>query len=548
MQRQLVRDIFDVDFEAMRVVTDDVGGGFGMKIFLYPEQPLVLFAARELNRPVRWIAERAADGFVADTQGRDNVTQAALALDEDGNILGLRAKTYANLGAYLSNFSPYIVTDCGVGMLAGVYKTSSIHVEVHGLFTHTVPVDAYRGAGRPEAIYVIERLIDRAARQLGISPAELRRKNFIPPEAMPFETPMGNTYDSGQFARNLEEAQKTAKRSEFEQRRTQSANQGMLRGLGMSYYVESCGKGPGEYAEIRIENDGSVSVMLGNQSNGQGHETAYAQIVSDRLGVEVEDIHFYQGDTDTVSRGGGTGGSRALTEGGHACINAIESVIEKGKRIAASVLEAAEADIEYENGRFTIAGTDRALGLAETAVAAEDEKHIDAEDKPGLSASDRFVGAAQTFPNGCHMAEVEIDRETGRTRLVAYTVVDDFGTILNPNLLAGQVHGGIAQGIGQALLEDCHYDPDTGQLLSGSLMDYCLPRADDLPPIDLAIKEDVPCVTNDLGVKGAGEAGAVGAPPAVVNAVLDELAPLGINDIDMPLTPERVWRAIRDTS
>lgn len=548
LQKQLVREIFKVPFEQMRVVTGDVGGGFGMKIFLYPEQPLVLFAARELGRPVRWVADRAADGFVADTQGRDNVTQAALALDDEGNILALRAKTLANLGAYLSNFSPYIVTDCGVAMLAGVYRMPAVHVEVHGLFTNTVPVDAYRGAGRPEAVYVVERLVDRAARQLGLSPADLRRRNFIPPDAMPFKTAMGSVYDSGQFTRNLDDALTTAERMGFEKRRAKAAAQGRLRGLGHAYYVEACGKGPGEFAEIRIEEDGGVSVMLGNQSNGQGHETAYAQIVSERLGVEVEVIRFVQGDTDVVSRGGGTGGSRAIPEGGHACINAADAVIEKGKRIAASVLEAAESDMDYAAGSFTVAGTDRRVSLAEAASAAMDTRHLGPDEAPGLSASDRFVAPALTFPNGCHIAEVEIDRDTGKTRIIAYTVVDDFGTILNPYLLAGQVHGGIAQGVGQALLEDCRYDPDNGQLLSGSLMDYCLPRADDLPSIDLTIMDDVPCTTNDLGVKGAGEAGAVGAPPAVVNAVLNALAPLGINDIDMPLTPERVWRAIRNTS
>ena len=548
LQRQLVRNIFNVPFEAMRVVTGDVGGGFGMKIFLYPEQALVLHAARDLGRPVRWVAERSSDGFVSDTQGRDNVSHGALALDQDGNFLGLRVRTHANLGAYLSNFSPFIVTGCGTGMLAGVYKTAAIHVEVHGVFTNTVPVDAYRGAGRPEAIYVIERLVDHAARTLGVSAADLRRQNFIPPELMPYETAMKNTYDSGQFTRNLNDAQQTAERMGFEKRRASAAKKGKLRGFGISYYVESCGKGPGEFATIRAEEDGAVAVLLGNQSNGQGHETAYAQIVSERLGIDIENIRLFQGDTDIIPRGGGTGGSRAIPEGGHACINAADAMIAKGKRVAASVLEAAETDIDYANGAFSISGTDRRITLADTAIAAKSADHLGPDDEPGLSAADKYVGSADTFPNGCHIAEIEIDRETGRIAIIAYTAVDDFGTVLNPSLLEGQVHGGIAQGIGQALLEACLYDRDSGQLLSGSLMDYCLPRADDLPSFDLTIMEDVPCTTNDLGVKGAGEAGAVGAPPAMVNAVLDALAPLGVTTIDMPLTPEKIWRAIRSTS
>ena len=548
LQRQLVRNIFDVPFETVRVVTRDVGGGFGMKIFLYPEHGLVLHAARQLRRPVRWVADRAADGFVSDTQGRDNVTRAALAMDKDGTILGLRARTYANLGAYLSNFSPFIVTDCGVGMLAGVYKTPAIHVEVHGLFTNTVPVDAYRGAGRPEAIYVIERIIEKAARELNISSADMRRKNFIPPSAMPFKTGMHNTYDSGQFTRNLNDAQHTAERMGFEKRRAKAAKKGKLRGLGFSYYIESCGKGPGEFATIRVDQDGTVAVLLGNQTNGQGHETAYAQIVSERLEVNVEKIRFYQGDTDIIPRGGGTGGSRAIPEGGHACINAVNTVIEKGKRIAASILETAKTDIEYTNGSFVIAGTDRKMSLTEVADAAQDATHLGTDEELGLSATNKYVSSAQTYPNGCHVAEVEIDKDTGHVLVIAYTAVDDFGTVLNPSLLAGQVHGGIAQGIGQALFEDCQYDRENGQLLSGSLMDYCLPRASDLPSIDLTIMEDVPCQTNDLGIKGAGEAGAVGAPPALVNAVLDALSPLGISTIDMPLTPEKVWRTIRDAS
>jgi carbon-monoxide dehydrogenase large subunit len=545
LKSTLARPIFNMSSRDFRVVTPDVGGGFGMKIFLYPEQPLVLFAARELGRPVKWVAERAADGFLSDTQGRDHVTKAELALDKDGKFLGLRVHTTANLGAYLSNYSPYVATECGTVMLAGVYATPAIHVQVTGVFTNTVPIDAYRGAGRPEASYVVERLVDYAARQIGMDPAELRRRNFIPPDAMPFRTGMNLTYDSGEFARHLDAGLHLAGRDGFAARKAASAKAGKLRGFGHAYYVESCGYGVGDAATVRIDTDGGATVLVGNQSNGQGHETAYGQIVADRLGIDIGTVRVVQGDTDVIARGTGTGGSRALAEGGVACLRATEGVIGKGREIAADELEAAVADIEFDAGLFRVAGTDRTLSLADVAAAAAARP---SENGPaGLSADDQFKGDVPTFPNGCHVCEVEIDRETGRLEIVGYTVVDDFGTIVNPSLLRGQVHGGIVQGVGQAVTENCVYD-DSGQLLSGSFMDYCLPRADDVPPLLIELRDDVPCKTNPLGVKGAGEAGAIGAPPAVINAIVDALSEFGVRHIDMPATPEKIWRAMQGTA
>ncbi len=533
----MARTIFNMSSRDFRVVTTDVGGGVGMKIFLYPEQPLVLFAARTLGRPVKWTAERSADGFVSDSQGRDHVTTAALAIAEDGKFLGMRVRTLANLGAYLSNYSPYVATECGTGMLAGVYATPAIHVQVTGVFTNTVPIDAYRGAGRPEAIYAVERLVDFAAREIGMDPAELRRRNFIPPEAMPFKTGMKMVYDSGQFARHLDAALRLADRDGFAGRKATSARNGRLRGFGHAYYVEACGFGVCDAATVRIERDGGATVLVGTQSNGQGHETAYSQIVADRLGIDIGKVRVVQGDTDVIAKGSGTGGSRALAEGGVACQRATDGVIAKGTQIAGDKLEAAAADIEYEAGLFRVAGTDRVVTLADAASGPE-----------GLSADDQFKGEVPTFPNGCHVCEVEIERDTGRLAIVGYTVVDDFGTVVNPSLLRGQVHGGVAQGIGQAAIENCVYDGKSGQLTSGSFMDYALPRAADLPPLHIDIRDDVPCKTNPLGIKGSGEAGAVGAPPAVINAIVDALSDLGIHHIDMPATPEKIWRAIRNAA
>ncbi|MHA1109252.1 MAG: xanthine dehydrogenase family protein molybdopterin-binding subunit, partial [Alphaproteobacteria bacterium] len=512
LRRQLANDIFHMPKEAFRVVTPDVGGSFGMKIFLYAEQVLALMAARSLGRPVKWVAERTADAFLSDSQARDQINNVELALDSDGKFLALRVNNLANMGAYLSNFAPYIPTDCSILMNNGVYRFQAIHVSVTGVFTNTVPVDAYRGAGRPEAIYLVERTVDAAAHQLGIDPAELRRRNFIGTEEMPFTTAIGAIYDTGDFARNLEYALKLADREGFAARRAKSNSRGRLRGLGIAHYIENCGAGFDETGRMRVDPDGSVVFTIGTQDNGQGHQTSYGQIIADRLGIDIGRIRVIQGDTDQVASGAGTGGSRSLPIGGVSCDRAASAVIEKGKRIAAEVMEAAVEDIEYADGGFSIAGTDRHASLAEIAQAAADPAKLPDGEDPGLTGEGTHGSTVYTYPNGCHICEVEVDPETGQVRMDNYTAMDDFGRVVNPVLLAGQVYGGIGQGIGQALHENCVYDGD-GQLLCGSFMDYGLPRADDLPEITFEYHEDQPCATNPLGLKGSGEAGAVGAPP-----------------------------------
>ena len=547
LRRQLAADIFGLPEDAFRVVTTDVGGAFGMKIFLYAEQALVLLAARDLGRAVKWVAERSADGFLSDNHARDQINEVELALDGDGRFLALRVHSYANMGGYLSNFGPYIPTEAGVLMNNGVYAFKALHVRVTGVFTNTVPVDAYRGAGRPESIYLLERTVEAAARELEIEPAELRRRNFIPPDAMPFTTAIGATYDSGDFPRNLEIALDRAGRGGFLARKAESAARGMLRGFGIAHYVENCGSGPEETARIIVEPDGSATLTIGTQDNGQGHRTAYGQIIAEHLGIGLDRIRVMQGDTDLVANGAGTGGSRSLPVGGVACEKAIAVLIENGRRLAANVLEAAPADIGFVAGVYSISGTDRHASLVEIATAANDPARFPEGDAPGLSGEAVHGTAVYTFPNGCHACEVEVDPESGRVIVERYVAIDDFGAVVNPLLLAGQVHGGIAQGIGQALHESCVYGGD-GQLLSGSFMDYGLPRADDLPDIEFGYYQDAPCRTNALGLKGAGEAGAVGAPPTVMNAVLDALSECGVTSLDMPATPERVWRAIRESA
>ncbi|HYL33672.1 MAG TPA: xanthine dehydrogenase family protein molybdopterin-binding subunit [Stellaceae bacterium] len=542
IRRLLAASVFRFAEHRIRVVTPDVGGGFGMKLFLYPEHGLVLYAARKLGRPVKWIGERG-ESFLSDAQGRDNVTRARLALDADLNFLAVDVETTANLGAYLSNFGTFIPTMAGTAMLAGVYRTPAAVVRVKGVYTNTVPVDAYRGAGRPEANYALERLVDHAARQLGVAPAELRRRNFIPPEAMPFKTVLGMTYDSGEFAKNLADALKRADADGFAARKAQSAARGKLRGFGLSTYIEQCGGGFDEMAEVRFDSSGAVTVIVGSQSSGQGHQTAYAQLVADGLGIPFDRVRVHQGDTDVVGFGRGTGGSRSLPVAGNALSIAIQRIVDKGKKIAAHRLEAAEADIEFSEGHYVIAGTDKRVSMVEVAQAAHNPLLLPADFEPGFDEKAHYLPAAHTFPNGCHVCEVEIDPDTGVTTVLRYVVVDDFGNVVNPMLLAGQIHGGVIQGIGQALIEGCVYD-DGGQLVTGSFMDYAMPHADDVPAIEFAYNV-VPCRTNPLGVKGAGEAGAIGAPPAVINAVVDALAGLGIKTIEMPATPHSVWRAIQ---
>jgi aerobic carbon-monoxide dehydrogenase large subunit len=539
----LAESVFKAPENRIRVVTRDVGGGFGMKLFLYPEHILVLWAAKKLGRPVKWTPERG-DAFITDTQGRDNITRLELALDGELRFLAVSVATIANMGAYLSNFAPEIPTASGGPMLSGVYRIPAIHVAVKGVFTHTVPVDAYRGAGRPEAAYALERLIDVAARRLGVAPDELRRRNFVGPEAMPYATPLGITYDSGDFGRNMADALAAADVAGFAARRAEALARGRRRGFGYAVYIEQSGFPPDEFAELRFDPSGTLTILMGTQSSGQGHHTAYAQLAAERLGLDLDKIRVLQGDTDAIGFGRGTGGSRSLPVGGAALAHAADKLVAKGRQIAAHLFEAAPADVEFADGVYSVAGTDRRLGIEAVARAAFNPAQQPPGIEPGFAESGHFTPVSPTFPNGCHVCEVEIEPETGLVHILGYLVVDDFGTVINPLLLRGQVQGGVGQGVGQAMLEHCVYDAATGQLVTGSLTDYCLPRADDLPPIGFACNV-VPCRTNPLGVKGAGEAGAIGAPPALVNAVVDALSPLGIEHLDMPLTSERVWRAIR---
>jgi len=539
----LAEHIFHVPENRIRVVTPDVGGGFGMKLFLYPEHVLVLWAAKKLGRPVKWVPDRS-DSFMTDTQGRDNLTRLDLALDEELRFLGLSVEITANMGAYLSNFAPEIPTFSGAVMYSGVYALPAIHVRVSGVFTNTVPVDAYRGAGRPEAAYAVERLVDHAARRLGVAGDELRRRNFIKPAAMPHTTPLGLTFDSGDFARNMADALAAADAAGFDARRETARARGRYRGLGYAVYIEQCGAPPDEFAELRFDPSGTLTILMGTQSSGQGHQTAYAQLAAEWLGLALDRVRVLQGDTDAVGFGRGTGGSRSLPVGGAALAHAADKLIAKGRKIAAHLLEVDEADIAFADGEFAIAGTDRMVSIDAVARAAFNPGELPPGLEAGFAETGHFTPPGPTFPNGCHVCEVEIDPETGHIEIVRYLVVDDFGTVINPLLLAGQVHGGIAQGIGQAMLERCVYDAESGQLVTGTLSDYALPRADDLPALEFSYNV-VPCRTNPLGVKGAGEAGAIGAPPALVNAALDALGPLGIGQLDMPLTPEILWRALR---
>ncbi|MCX8134389.1 MAG: xanthine dehydrogenase family protein molybdopterin-binding subunit [Roseococcus sp.] len=542
----LAASVLKVEPEKVRVVTPDVGGGFGMKLYLYAEYALCVIAARLIGRPVKWRAERS-EAFLSDTHGRDNITLGELALDKDGRFLALRTRNHANMGAYLSTFAPFIPTGAGTKVLASVYDFGAIHAHVLGVLTNTVPVDAYRGAGRPESNYLVERLIDQAAREMGIDRVELRRRNMVTREKMPYVTAIGQRYDSGDFPRLMDAALARIDWAGFPARRAEAAKRGKKRGIGLAYYLEATGGGPTENAKVVFAEDGMVDVFVGTQSTGQGHETAYAMLTSHELGIPLGKIRVKQGDSDTLPSGGGTGGARSLYSEGQAILVTTASVIEKGKQAAAEALEAAVADIEFtprgpKGGQFAVAGTDRAIGILE--LAARQRARVAAgEDTFLLDALETAKIESHTFPNGCHVAEVEVDPETGVVTIPRYVVVDDVGHALNPLIVRGQVHGGVAQGIGQAVLEKTTYDRESGQLLSASFMDYALPRADDLPDIEVDLIE-VPCETNPLGVKGAGEAGAVGSPPAVVNAIIDALSEAGVTALDMPATPETVWRAL----
>ncbi len=540
----------------LRVVAPDVGGGFGSKIYHYAEEAIVTWAAGKIRRPVKWTAERS-ESFMSDAHGRDHVTHVELALDAQARFLALKVSTIANMGAYLSTFAPCIPTYLYGTLLAGTYTTPAIYVETKAVFTHTVPVDAYRGAGRPEATFLLERVVDLAADELGIDPAELRRRNFIPADAYPYQTPVALQYDSGDYGATLELALKAADYAGFEARRREAMGRGKLRGIGIATYIEACGIAPSavvgslgaraglyESAAVRVHPTGSVSILTGSHSHGQGHETTFSQLVADRLGIPIESIEIVHGDTNKIPYGMGTYGSRSLAVGGSAIVKAMDKVVAKGRKIAAHLLEAAEADVEFADGKFSVAGTDRSKSFGEVALTAYVPHNYPDDLEPGLDETAFYDPKNFTYPSGAHVAEVEIDPETGNLTVVNFTASDDFGRIVNPMIVAGQVHGGLAQGIGQALLEGCVYDKDTGQLLTGSYNDYAMPRADDLPNFALSTNVTL-CTHNPLGVKGCGEAGAIGAPAATTNAIVDALKPLGVRHLDMPATPEKLWRVIQ---
>jgi carbon-monoxide dehydrogenase large subunit len=540
----------------VRVVAPDVGGGFGSKIYLYAEDVCVTWASKKLNRTIKWTAERS-ESFLTDAHGRDHVSHAELAMDKDGKFLALRVHTDANLGAYLSTFSTCVPTILYATLLAGQYTTPQVYVEVDAWFTNTAPVDAYRGAGRPEATYLLERIVTRAAWELGLSQDEIRRRNFI--TEFPYQTPVALQYDIGDYHSCLNQAQELADVKGFEARKKASEAKGMLRGIGYSSYIEACGLAPSNIAgalgaraglfecgEVRVHPTGSVTVFTGSHSHGQGHETTFAQVVAARLGIPVENVDIVHGDTGRVPFGMGTYGSRSISVGGAAIMKALDKIEAKAKKIAAHLLEASDTDIEFSNGEFVVKGTDKKIPFGQVALTAYVPHNYPLDKlEPGLNETAFYDPTNFTYPAGTYICEVEINPKTGETRVDRFTAVDDFGTIINPMIVEGQVHGGLAQGIGQALLENCVYDRDSGQLLTGSYMDYAMPRADDLPEFKIG-HVCTPCTTNPLGTKGCGEAGAIGSPPAVMNAVLDALAPLGVKDMDMPASPHRVWKTIQE--
>jgi carbon-monoxide dehydrogenase large subunit len=538
----------------LRVIAPDVGGGFGSKIFIYPEEVVALWASRRVGRPVKWTSDRS-EAFLTDAHGRDHVTHAEMAFDGDGKILALRAKTIANLGAYMSTFSSSVPTYLYATLLSGQYGIPQIYCEVDAVYTNTVPVDAYRGAGRPEAAFVVERLVEVGAREMKMDPAELRRRNFI--KAFPHQTPVIMTYDSGDFDASLKKALEMADYKGFEKRKRDAAKHGKLRGIGFSNYIEACGIAPSqavgslgagvglwESAEVRVNPTGSVEVLTGSHSHGQGHETTFAQLVSERLGIPIDTVSIVHGDTDKVQFGMGTYGSRSGAVGMSAIVKALDKVEAKAKKVAAYMLEAAEGDIEFKDGKFSVAGTDKSAAFGEVALNAYiAHKFSGHELEPGLKEGAFYDPTNFTFPAGCHICEVEVDAETGSTEIVAWTAVDDFGIIVNPMIVEGQVHGGIAQGIGQALCEGVIYDKE-GQLVTGSFMDYGMPRADNLPSLKIGTTM-TRCPSNPLGIRGCGEAGAIAAPAAVINAITNAI---GTEHIAMPATPAAVWAAIQKSS
>jgi len=540
----------------LRVIAPDVGGGFGTKIFHYAEEAFCTFAAKAIDRPVKWTAQRS-ESFITDAHGRDHVTKIELALDAEGHFLALRTDTHANMGAYLSTFAPSVPTWLHGTLMAGNYKTPLIYVNVKAVFTNTVPVDAYRGAGRPEATFQLERVIDKAAIEMGIDPIALRRRNFI--TEFPYATPVAVEYDTGDYEATMSKLEDIADLAGFEKRRAASAKNGKLRGLGVNCYIEACGIAPSnlvgqlgaraglyESATVRVNATGGLVVMTGSHSHGQGHETSFPQVVADMIGIDPSMVEIVHGDTANTPMGMGTYGSRSLAVGGSAMVRATEKIIAKAKKIAAHLMEAADSDIELKDGQFSVAGTDKSVAWGDVTLAAYVPHNYPLEDiEPGLEETAFYDPANFTYPSGAYSCEVEVDPETGKVTICAFAAADDFGNIVNPMIVDGQVHGGIGQGIGQALLENAVYDDD-GQLLNGSFMDYAMPRADDLPSYTVDHSCQTPCTHNPLGVKGCGEAGAIGSPPAVVNAVVDALRRAGhdVTHIDMPLSPNRVWSAM----
>ncbi|WP_136443606.1 xanthine dehydrogenase family protein molybdopterin-binding subunit [Pacificoceanicola onchidii] len=540
----------------LRVVAPDVGGGFGTKIFHYAEEAFVTFASRQINRPVKWTSTRS-EAFMSDAHGRDHVTTIELALDADNNFTGLRTDTHANMGAYLSTFASSVPTWLHGTLMAGNYKTPAVQVNVKAVFTNTVAVDAYRGAGRPEATFQLERLVDKAARELGVDPIALRRQNFI--TEFPYATPVAVEYDTGNYHATMDTLESMIDREGFAARRAESASRGKLRGLGVNCYIEACGIAPSnlvgqlgaraglyDAATVRVNATGSISVMVGAHSHGQGHETVFPQVVAEMLGIDEGMVDIVHGDSSKIPFGMGTYGSRSLAVCGSAMVRATEKIINKAKKIAAHLLEASEADIELKDGQFSVAGTDKSVAWGDVTLAAYVPHNYPLEDiEPGLEETAFYDPANFTYPSGAYACEVEVDPETGKVTVLDFAAADDFGNVVNPMIVEGQVHGGLAQGIGQALLENCAYD-ENGQLLSASYMDYAMPRADDVPYYKVDHSNVTPCTHNPLGVKGCGEAGAIGSPPALVNAVLDALNAAGhdIGHIDMPLSPSRVWSAI----
>ncbi|MEE8332969.1 MAG: xanthine dehydrogenase family protein molybdopterin-binding subunit [Alphaproteobacteria bacterium] len=543
LRRTLAGQVFKVPENRVRIVAPDVGGSFGMKGGHHPECHLAMWAARELGRPVRWVAERT-EGMLSDYHDRDQVTEAELALDSAGKFLGLRVRNICNIGAYVDPGS--MISPTGhLGGLAGLYTTPAIHVEVSAVFSNKAPIGPYRGSGRPEATYVLERLIDNAAREMGIDRAEIRARNLIPADAMPYKTGLTYTYDCGDFPANMKSVVAAGDYAGFEARRAEAAKHGRLRGIGIANFVEQTAQLDGETLGLQFDASGSVTVLAGSISHGQGHDTMYKIVISDRLGIDDGDIRVAYGDTDSLPFGGGTYASRTAILGGSAAAVASDHVIEKGMSIAAHLLEASETDIAFEDGDYRVAGTDRAVSIQEVARASYNPASLPPGAEIGLHDTTTYVAGVPTFPNGCHVCEVEIDPDTGKTEIIRYSVVDDVGTVINALTLDGQIHGGIGQAVGQAFTENIVYDDETGQMMTASFQDYGMPRADDMCSFDMQ-NNPVPTKTNPIGAKGAGEAGNVGGLGAIMNAVVDALSPLGIRHIDMPATPQRVWRAIRD--